>query len=132
MNPYPLRFFIPYDCKENIPTEELKNLHKAYWTFIAESKIDRKPYIYSSITNEIIPIPSLCFGCLYAIRKRSVESVYFFPSICKHCPFKQYRSYRYITKCLDDDSLLDLFISSFSKKERAEIALQIANLEWED
>lgn len=126
------RFYIPYKSEEDIPLDEFKNLHKQYWTFIAHFGLDNKPRIFSSITKSDFDFPTInwarCFACAYAIRINC-------DCKCVCCPIKKYRSEKEgidVTKCLNIPPFLLWSNFGNSVTENKKLALQIANLKWED
>lgn len=124
-------FKIPYEKIKDIPLDEYKNLHKAYWEFIAEH-LDEcivgpnnrfvKPFIINK-NGERLDISANCFACQYAERNtlddwdKSIKR-------CRFCPFVEYR----VNRCNSPWTLYWLFVR-YPSKERA---LQIANLKWTD
>lgn len=117
-------FMIPYDTIKEIPLSEYKNLHKKYWTFIANNHLDYKPCIVGKHKNRLF-VKLTCFACQYAR--------YGFK---KHiCPIKCFRNKDGHCGCCSGTLYKKWLRSSMLDKcqEKAdEIALQIANLEWED
>lgn len=127
-------FVIPYTSIGEIPREEYKNLHKAYWKYIAESGTFLKPTIRFQDFREA-RISCDCFACQYA-------EMFSKSGMCDSCPITEWRE-QFLKKsfyspihiqcpCTMMDSPFKKWDSECDPEKRKELALQIANLEWED
>ena len=120
-----LYFKIPYETKKNISDSKLLELHKQYWTFISENRLDYKPDIllinckYAGITNS-------CFLCEYAFRQ-GMKDICGHP-VCFHCPVKEFRA----GHCEWSPSPYKDWCTEEDPDKCKYWALQIANLEMED
>lgn len=85
-----LCFEIPYENKEKISDSKLLELHKKYWTFIAENKANYKPEITLNNGNSADIINS-CFLCEYARRKKS-EKGFFWVAIIVRLNYSRLRA----------------------------------------
>lgn len=80
-------FVIPYTSIDDIPREEYKNLHKAYWNFIAENGLFLKPdimYANGKVVEEM-EYSARCFACAYAYLHSKAN-------MCSHCPITTWRN----------------------------------------
>lgn len=123
-------FKVPYERLAEIPQTEYKNLFKQYWTFIAENHLTHKPVIIgeSGLTLSYVD----CFACEYVREFRDFRR---FGEFCQSCPLQKYYGKRLFNgraPCAVQNEPLYKWDYSKSQDEKDKLALEIANLEWED
>lgn len=97
-------FTPPYDDPQT--EEEFEACHRAYWNFIADHNLDRKPKIRSSH-----PIHNNCYGCEFMKSRSKAKPVF----VCAGCP---------LCYC---DRLLEAFYYGPTEESRIGTARRIAN-----
>lgn len=123
-----MAFYIPYETVWDIPLDEFKNLHKQYWRFISDWRLDYKPSIYSSITRNRVSTHR-CFACIYSKRRQDFynyeHEVCTYCSLdCHCCELEPYKKWTFLSACAKD--------CSDKCDELYKYALQVSELNWTD
>lgn len=109
--------------KSCISNERLKEGHKKMWLWLSEHPLSSKADYFEE--NDIKDVPTKrCYACAYcAINGKSD---------CRNCPIVTWRLHAYGGRpaCLCYGSPYAKWENSTDLKERSELALEIANLEW--
>lgn len=129
-------FVMLYASSDRISNRELLDLHRLYWTFIAEKGLDYKPDIQYK-DGPFADIYSSCFLCEYAgyAHLNHDKEYRGFDSVCWYCPHKTFRKSKEGKGSLCITNPLSIYVRWKNESDieaRRKLAYEIANLELEE
>lgn len=115
-------FEVPFNSIEEISDDQLVELHRKYWNYIANKQLNTKPTICGK-DGKLLHVSSSCFLCEFARRhtppNRGLKD-------CEYCPAKFYKVFAEGSGCLGN--LYHRWSDAYDIEDITKYARKIANI----